>query len=138
MVVWVRVMWRRRRGWKDLYFLVMLICVVGWVLDMDIVVWLMGVIGVRDNSLIVGWLRLRHPVPGGLCFRAIPCWVHAVFAMKQAVISTRLLRPSSAPATCAIDATLGGIVLTASGFADGVLVDYVVHLLLTADVPSGV
>jgi hypothetical protein len=31
-----------------------------------------------------------------------------------------------------------GIVLTASGFAGGVLVGYVVHLLLTAAVPSGV
>jgi hypothetical protein len=32
----------------------------------------------------------------------------------------------------------GGIVLTASGFAGGVLVGYVLHLLLTAAVPSGV
>jgi hypothetical protein len=99
---------------------------------MDVVVWLMVVISVRDNSLIVGWLRPRHPVPGGLCFRAIPCWVHAVFAMKQAVVSARLLRPSPAPATRAIASTLGGIVLTASGFASGVLVGYVMHLLLTA------
>jgi hypothetical protein len=34
--------------------------------------------------------------------------------------------------------TLGGIFLTASGLAGGVLVGYVVHLLLTAAVPSGV
>jgi hypothetical protein len=33
---------------------------------------------------------------------------------------------------------LGGIVLTASGLAGGVLVGYVVHLLLTAAVPPGV
>jgi hypothetical protein len=32
----------------------------------------------------------------------------------------------------------GGIFLTASGLAGGVLVGYVVHLLLTAAVPSGV
>jgi hypothetical protein len=57
--------------------------------------------------------------------------------MKQAVISTRLLRLSPAPATCAIAVALG-IVLTASGFAGGVLVGYVVHLLLTVAVPSGV
>jgi hypothetical protein len=33
---------------------------------------------------------------------------------------------------------LGGIFLTARGFASGVLVGYVVHLLLTVAVPSGV
>jgi hypothetical protein len=78
---------RRRQGWEDLYFLMMLICVVGWVLDMDVVVWLVVVICVRDNSLIVGWLCPRHFVLGGLCFWAIPCWVCAVFAVKQAVES---------------------------------------------------
>jgi hypothetical protein len=63
---------------------------------------------VRDNSLVVGGLCPRHPVPSGLRFRAIPRWVHAVFVVKQAVISTRLLRPSPAPATRAIAAALGG------------------------------
>jgi hypothetical protein len=87
LVVWVRVMRRRRRGWKDLYFLVMLICVVGWVLDMDVVVWLLVVICVRDNSLIVSWLCPRHSVFGGFCFWAIPYWVCAVFAVKQTVKS---------------------------------------------------
>jgi hypothetical protein len=33
---------------------------------------------------------------------------------------------------------LGGIILTASGLASGVLVGYVMHLLLTAIVPTGV
>jgi hypothetical protein len=106
LVVWVLGDAEAEAGWEDLYFLMMLICVVGWVLDMDVVVWLMLVISVRDNSLIVGWLRPRHPIPSGLCFRAIPCWVRAVFAMKQAVISARLLRPSPAPATRAIAACL--------------------------------
>jgi hypothetical protein len=46
--------------------------------------------------------------PWGLCFRAIPCWVRAVFAMKQAVVSTRLLRPSLALAMRAIATALGG------------------------------
>jgi hypothetical protein len=107
-------------------------------LGVAVVVWLWVVvlICVRDNSLVVGWLCPRHPVPGGLCFQAIPCWVRVVFAMKQAVISARLLRPS--PASHAIAAAPGGIVLTASGLGGGVLVGYVVHLLLTAAVPSGV
>jgi hypothetical protein len=136
LVVWVWVMRRRRRGWEDLYFLMMLICVVGWVLDMDVVVWLMVVISVRDNSLIVDWLRPRHPVPGGLCFRAIPCW------------GACSLRHRTGSNICAAVAPVrghvcycrgpGGIVLTVSGFAGGVLVGYVMHLLLTAVVPSGV
>jgi hypothetical protein len=109
-------------------------------LGVGVVVWLWVVvlICVCDNSLVVSWLCPRHPVPGGLCFRAIPRWVHAVFAMKQAVISARLLRPSPAPATRAIVAALGGIVLMASGLDGGVLVGYVVHVLLTAAVPPRV
>jgi hypothetical protein len=79
-------------------------------LGVAVVVWLWVVvlICVRDNSLVVGGLCPRHPVPGGLRFRAIPRWVHAVFVVKQAVISARLLRPSLAPAMRAIAAALGG------------------------------
>jgi hypothetical protein len=79
-------------------------------LGVAVVVWLWVVvlICVRDNSLVVDWLCPRHPVPGGLCFRAIPRWVRAVFAMKQVVKSALLLRPSPAPATRAIAAALGG------------------------------
>jgi hypothetical protein len=62
--------------------------------------------------------------------------VRAVFAMKQAVKSVRLLHPS--PASCAIVVALGGIFLTANVLAGRVLVGYVVHLLLTAVVPSRV
>ena len=101
---------RREWGWYDLYLLVVLIRVVGWMLGVAVVVWLWVVvlICVRDNSLVVGGLCPRHPVPGGLCFRAIPRWVRAVFAVKQAVISAWLLRPSPAPATRAIAVALGG------------------------------
>jgi hypothetical protein len=42
-------------------------------------------------------------------FRTIPCWVCVILAMKQAVISARLLRPSSAPASRAIVVALGDI-----------------------------
>jgi flagellar biosynthesis protein FliR len=109
-------------------------------LGVAVVVWLWVVvlICVRDNSLVVGRLCSRYPVPGGLRFGAIPCWVRAVFAVKHAVISARLLRSSLASATRAIAMALGGIILTASGLASGVLVGYVVHLLLTAVVPTGV
>jgi hypothetical protein len=49
-----------------------------------------------------------------------------------------LPRPSVAPPSRAITAALGGIFLTASSLAGGVLVGYVMYLLLTAVVPSGV
>jgi hypothetical protein len=64
--------------------------------------------------------------------------VRAVFAVKQAVKSARLLCPSSAPTTSSVVATLGGIILAARGLTSGVLVGDVVHLLLTAVVPVGV
>jgi hypothetical protein len=71
-------------------------------------------------------------------YRAVPCWVHAVFAVEQAVKSARLLRPSSAPTTSSAVAGLGGIILAARGLTSGVLVGNVVYLLLTAAVPAGV
>jgi hypothetical protein len=84
LVVWVRLMRRRERGWYNLYLLVVLICVVGRMLGVAVVVWLWVVVVICacDNSLVVGWLCPRHSVPGGLCFWAVPCWMRAVFAMK--------------------------------------------------------
>jgi hypothetical protein len=88
-----------------------LVRVVGWVLDLLIVVGLLVVVVlcVRDDPLDVGWLCSRHSVPGGLCLWTIPCWVRTVLAMKQTVESVRLLRPSSASPSGAIAAALGGI-----------------------------
>jgi hypothetical protein len=114
-VIWVVDVWlmrvqRQERRLYDLYLLVVLVCVVRWMLSGAVVVWLWEVvlICVRDNSWVVGWLRPRHPVPGGLRFRAVPRWVRAVFAVKQAVKSARLLCPSSTPTTHAIATALGG------------------------------
>jgi hypothetical protein len=117
-----------------------LVCMVGWMLDVVVVVWLLVVVVVCvcDDSLVVGWLCSRHPVPRGLRFQAISCWVCAILAMKQAVKSAWLLRSSPTPPSRAITVALGGIFLMASGLAGGVLAGYVVHLLLTAAVPSRV
>jgi hypothetical protein len=93
---------------------------------------------VRDNSRVVGWLRPRHPVSGGLRFWAVPCRVRAVFAVEQEVKSARLLRLSLAPTTNSVAAALGGILLAARGLTSGVLVGDVVYLLLTTTVPTGV
>jgi hypothetical protein len=108
--VWLMRVWRREWGWYDLHLLVVLVCVVRWMLSgaMDVWLWEVMLICVRDNSWVVGWLCPRHPVPGGLRFWAVPRWVRAVFAVKQVVKSARSLRPSSAPTTSAIVASLGG------------------------------
>jgi hypothetical protein len=137
--VWLLRVWRWEWGRYDLYLLVVLVCVVRWILSGAVVVQLWRLlICVRDNSWVVGWLHLRHRVSGGLHFRAVPCWVRAVFSVEQAVKSARLLCPSSAPTTSSIVAALGGIILVARGLTSGVLVGDVVYLLLTAAVPTGV
>jgi hypothetical protein len=106
-------------------------------LDLLIVVGLLVVVCVRDDPLVVGWLCSGHSVPGGLGFWTIPCWVRAVLTMKQIVESARLLRPSPASPSGAVVAALG-VFLTTSGLSGWVLIGYVVHLLVTATVPSGV
>jgi hypothetical protein len=106
LLLWV---WRWEWGRYNLYLLVVLVCVVRWMLSGAVGVWLWELlIRVRDNSWVVGWLRPRHPVSGGLRFRAVPCWVCAVFAVEQAVKSARLLRSSSAPTTSSVATALGG------------------------------
>jgi hypothetical protein len=78
--------------------------------DVLVVVWLLlvVVVCVRGDSLVVGWLCSRHPVLGGLRFRAISGWVCAILAMKQAIKSAWLLRPSLAAPSRAITTALGG------------------------------
>jgi hypothetical protein len=93
---------------------------------------------VRDNTWVVGWLCLCHPVSSGLRLWAVSGLVGAIFAVEQTVKSARLLRTSPAPTASSVTAALGGIFLTARGLASGVLVGDVVHLLLIAAVPTGV
>jgi hypothetical protein len=82
--VWLKWMRRRGRGWYDLYLLVVLVCVVRWMLSGAVVIWLWEVvlICVCDKSWVVGGLCPGHPVPGGLCFWAIPRRVRTVFTVK--------------------------------------------------------
>jgi hypothetical protein len=74
-----------------------------------------------------------------------PCWP---LFLGNPLLGARSLRHETGSNICAVAAPVpglghachcrgpGGIVLTASGFAGRVLVGYVVHLLLTAAVPS--
>jgi hypothetical protein len=131
--------WRWEWGRHNLYLLVVLVCVVRWMLSGAVVVWLWELlICVRDNSWVVGWLCPRHPVSGGLHFRAVSYWVRAVFAVEQAVKSAQLLPPSSALTTSSVAAALVGILLAERGLTSGVLVSYVVYVLLIAAVPTRV
>jgi hypothetical protein len=57
---------------EDLDLLMMTVQVVGLVMDLLVVVWLLvvllGVISMCDNSLVVGWLSSGHYVFGGFGF----------------------------------------------------------------------
>jgi hypothetical protein len=126
--------WRWWWGRYDLYFLVVLVCVVRWMRSGGVDVWRrVLLICVRDNSRVVGWLCPCHPVFGGLRLWVVSGLVGAVFAVEQAVKSARLLRTSPAPTASSVPAAL-----SARGLASGVLVGNVVHLLLIAAVPTGV
>jgi hypothetical protein len=131
--------WRWGWGRYDLYFLLVLVCVVRWMRSEGVDVWWRGLlICVRDNSRVVGWLHPCHPVSGGLRLWAVSGLVGAVFAVKQAVKSAQRLRTSLAPTASSVSAALGGIFLAARGLTSGVLVGDVVHLLLIAAVPTEV
>jgi hypothetical protein len=114
-----------------------LVSMVGWMLDLLVVVWLLVMVSVRDDPLVVGWLSSRHSVPSGLGLRTVPCWVHAVFAVKQAIESPRLLCPSTTSSSCVV-ATPLGVFLAMGRLSSWVLIGYIVHLLMIAIVPAGV
>jgi hypothetical protein len=126
-------------GGENLHLLMVMVCVVGLVVDLLVVVWLLvvllGVIGVRDDSLVVGWLGSGHSVLGGLGLWAVPGEVCAVFAVKQIVKSSRLLGSASASSSCVVAVVLRGVLLTANCVSDGMLVGDGVHLLLVAILP---
>ena len=137
--VLVLLVWRW--GWRryDLYFLMVLVSVVRWMRSGSVDIWWRGwLVIMRDNSGIVGWLRPRHSVSGGLRFGAVFSLVGAVFAVEKAVESARRLCAPSAPATSSISAALGGIFLATRGVSSRLLVCDVVHLLLTAAISTGV
>ena len=122
-----------------MYFLMVLVSVVRWMRGGSVDIWWRGWLVIMcDNYGVVGWLRPRHSVSGGLRFGAVFGLVGAVFAVKKAVESARRLRAPSAPATSSISTALGGIFLAARGISSRLLVDDVVHLLLTAALSTGV
>jgi hypothetical protein len=127
-------MWWRR---KDLDLLVLVVHMIRLVKDWFVVelllVVLLGVVSMRDNSLVVVWLISGHPIFGGLGFKAIPGGVCVVFAMKKAVEPSRLWSSTSASSSgVGVAALLSGILLTKSYVSGGVWVGDGVDLLLVA------
>jgi hypothetical protein len=98
-------------GWGryDLYFLMVLVCVVRWMRSGGVDVWWRGLlICVCDDSRVVSWLRPCHPVSGGLRLWAVSGLVCTVFAVQQAVKLARWLRKSPAPSASSVSVALGG------------------------------
>jgi hypothetical protein len=94
---------------------------------------LLGMVSMCDNSLFVGWLISGHSIFGGLGFRAIHRGVCAVLAMKKVVEPSRLRISTSASSSSAgVVALLCGILLAMSCVSIGVLVGDGVDLLLVA------
>jgi hypothetical protein len=94
-----------------------LVSMVGFMMDLLIMVGLLVVVSVHNDPLVVSWLSSGHSVLGCLSLRIVPCWMRAVFAMKQAIESSRLLCPSSASSSCIIVAALRGVFLTMGGLS---------------------
>jgi hypothetical protein len=120
--------------------LVLVVHMIGLVMDWFVVelllVVLLGMLCMRDNSLVVGWLISGHSVFGGLGFGAIPSGVCAVFTMKEIVEPSPLW---SLAFVSGVGATtlLFGVLLATSCVSSWVLVGDGVHLLLVAIWPAG-
>jgi hypothetical protein len=107
--VFLLLVWGWGWGRYDLYFLVVLVCMVRWMRGGGVDVWWrVLLISVRDNSRVVGWLRPCHPVFGGLRLRAVSGLLGVVFAVKKTVESAWRLRTSPTPTVSSISAALGG------------------------------
>jgi hypothetical protein len=131
------------RWWgENLHLLMVMVYMIGLVLDLLVVVRLLvvllGMIGVRDDSLVVRWLGSSHSVLSGLGLWTIPYGMCAVLAVKQAVKPSRPLGSSPAPSSCVVVTALRGVFLAASSVSSGMLIGYGVHLLPVAIVPARV
>jgi hypothetical protein len=69
-----------------------------------VLVVLLGMVGVGDNSLVVSRLVSGHLILCGFGFRAVPGWVCRDFAMEKIIEPSLLWASVSAPASgCVID-----------------------------------
>ena len=127
-------MWWWREDLDLLVFVVHMIRLVkDWFVVELLLVVQLGMVSMRDNSLVVGWLISGHSIFGGLGFRAIPGGMCAVFTVKEAVEPSRLRSSASASSSgVGTVALLCGILLATSCVFGRVLVGDGVNVLLVA------
>jgi hypothetical protein len=103
-----------------------------------VLVVLMGMVGVGDNSLVVSRLVSSHSILCGFAFRAISSWVCQVFAVEKTIEPLMLWASASAPASGCVTATtlLWRVFVTTSGVPSRLLNDDVVHLGLGVVLPT--
>jgi hypothetical protein len=126
-------MWWWRKSLDLLVLLVHMVLLVGvewFIVELSLVV-LLGMVGVCNNSLVVGWLISSHHVFGGLGFRAVPSGVREVFAVKKAVEPVWLWGSVFASTSgVGVAALLCGVLLATSSVSSLLLVGDSVHFLL--------
>jgi hypothetical protein len=66
------------------YVVVLLVRMVMFIVELVLVV-LLGMVGVGDNSLVVSRLVFGHAILCGFGFRAVPGWVRRVFPIEMTV-----------------------------------------------------
>jgi hypothetical protein len=113
---------------------------IGLVMDWFVVELLLvvslGMVSMRNNLLVVGWLISDHSIFGGLSFGAITSGMCAVITVKEVVEPSRLWSTTSTSASGVSVAALCGVLLATSYVSGGMLVGDGVHLLLVAIWPA--
>jgi hypothetical protein len=111
---------------------------VEWFIVVSLLVVLLGMVSVCNNSLVVSWLISGHSVFGGHGFRAVPVGMCGLFTVKKAV-EPSWLWGSAFASTSGVGAValLCGVLLAMSYVASLVLVGDSVHLFLAVIWPAG-
>jgi hypothetical protein len=118
------------------HVVVLLVGMVMFIVELVLVI-LLGMVGVGDNSLVVSQLIPGHSVLGGLGFRAIPSGMCRVFAMEKEVEPSLLWDSASASASgVSTAALLHGVFVTTSGVSSLLLISDDVHLGLVTVWPT--
>ena len=117
--------------------MVLLVRMEMFIVDLVLVV-LMGMVGVGDDSLVVSRLVSSHSILCCLSFGAIPGWVCRGLAMEKTIESS-LLRASASSSNCiTVAALLQRVIVMMSSVPSLLLICYVVHLGLGAVLPARV
>jgi hypothetical protein len=115
-------MWRWREDFDLLVMLVRMVGLVGvdWFVVELLLVVLLVMVGVCNNSFVVGWLISSHYVFGGFGLRAVPGGMCRVFTVKKAVEPLWLWGSASASTSgVGVVALLCGVLLAMSCVSSG-------------------